>query len=178
MKRRGADVIVAVTLTALGILLLIDAREISFGVGYDRIGPRFFPYLVSAGLILLGVVLVGGRVRRGFTPRHHSTDSGSAELVEGQAGHKSQPYETPTPGSQPHNWRALLYIGGALVLFVILLDRAGFIVASCIQFWLVARALQSARPVRDLIVGFFLAIVVYVGFSRGLGLTLPAGVLF
>jgi putative tricarboxylic transport membrane protein len=152
VKRTGrSDFIVALILAALGILLLIDAREISLGVGYDRIGPRFFPYLVATGLILLGVVLVFARGRRGFTP---------------------------TGETQSLNWRALLYIGGALVLFVLLLDPAGFIVASCIQFWLVARALHSARPARDLTVGILLSIVVYVVFSRGLGLTLPAGALF
>src|SRR5919106_5412383 len=42
---------------ALGALLLVGARGISFAAGYDRIGPRFFPYSVGVGLIALGVAL-------------------------------------------------------------------------------------------------------------------------
>jgi len=62
-------------------------------------------------------------------------------------------------------------------LSVVLLERAGFILSSSLLFWLVARGFESAKPVRDAAVGLLLSIVVYLAFTRGLGLSLPPGIL-
>jgi len=44
-------------------------------------------------------------------------------------------------------------------------------------FWLVARAFGSRRPARDAVVAVLLSVLVYQAFTRGLGLTLPSGVI-
>jgi len=64
-----------------------------------------------------------------------------------------------------------------LLLNLALLERAGFVIASSVQFWLAARAFHSNRPARDAVVGVLLSAIVYFAFSRLLGLTLPAGIL-
>ena len=46
-----------------------------------------------------------------------------------------------------------------------------------LQFWLVARAFRSRRPGRDFLIAVALSLIVYLAFSRGLGLPLPAGIL-
>jgi putative tricarboxylic transport membrane protein len=57
------------------------------------------------------------------------------------------------------------------------MDPAGFVVASAALFFMVAYAFGSRRYLRDGISAVVLALVVYVGFTRGLGLTLPPGIL-
>jgi len=47
------ELVLALAIVALGVFLLIGVSKIRLGAGYDRIGPRFFPYAVAAGLLLL-----------------------------------------------------------------------------------------------------------------------------
>ncbi len=74
-------------------------------------------------------------------------------------------------------WQPLALLALACLLFLVLVGRIGFIVAASLQFWLVARAFRADRPLRDAIVAATLSLVVYVSFSRGLGLALPASLI-
>ncbi|HWP35832.1 MAG TPA: tripartite tricarboxylate transporter TctB family protein, partial [Thermodesulfobacteriota bacterium] len=71
--------------------------------------------------------------------------------------------------------RALGLLGLALVLDVLLVERAGFVPASSLLFWLTARGFGSRRPFRDAAVALLLSLAVYLGVTRGLTLPLPAG---
>jgi putative tricarboxylic transport membrane protein len=136
----------------LGLVLLSGIRGITAGIGYDRVGPRFFPYVVAAGFIVLGSMLVISAIAR---PR---IDDGAAT--------------SPIAGA-PASWAPAAWLSVAFVVFLVLIERAGFVVASGLQFWLVARGFGSRRPVRDAIVAAGVSAGVYVGFSNMLGLTLP-----
>jgi putative tricarboxylic transport membrane protein len=74
-------------------------------------------------------------------------------------------------------WRALLLIGIGIVLDLVLLERAGFVVASTVLFWLTARAFDATHPLRDGLFAVVLSVAVYVLFVRVLQLPLPAGVI-
>ena len=74
-------------------------------------------------------------------------------------------------------WKALLIIGAGIGLDLLLLERAGFIVASSVLFWLTARAFDRTHPARDGLFAVVLSIAVYVLFVRVLQVPLPAGVL-
>jgi len=53
-----------------GLLVLAGSFAIDFGAGYDRIGPRFFPWVVAAGLLVSGGTLAWGVAKgRGAGPR-------------------------------------------------------------------------------------------------------------
>jgi putative tricarboxylic transport membrane protein len=149
--RDRVAVAVAFAAIALGGLVLVGSLSIESGAGYDRIGPRFFPYLVAAGLLLSGGVLAARALRRESSLARELRDASSAS--------------------------ALGILGVALVTSVLLLERAGFILTSTLLFWLVARAFESQRRVRDAVVGFVLSVFVYLAFTRGLGLDLPRGLL-
>ena len=151
------DVCIGLAIIGLGGLLAFGLGGISFGAGYDRIGPRFFPYVVAFGLLVLGGwFLLAGLLRvetlRAESPRH----AGSAPIAD---------------------WAPIGYLSAALIMTLLLMERAGFVVACAIQFWLVARAFGSRRSVRDAIVAGGLSLVCFVAFSSGLGLTLPSGIL-
>ena len=151
----SADLVLALGVAALGVCLAVGGSGFSLGAGYDRIGPRFFPYLVALGLVLLGGWLALAALR----------------------GSRTKPTDGVNSGPRPQiNWPALGYLGLALLLNLVLLERAGFVISASLLFWLVARAFHSRRPARDAATAVLLSVLVYFAFTRGLGLILPLGI--
>jgi putative tricarboxylic transport membrane protein len=81
------------------------------------------------------------------------------------------------PASGGGNWRPLVLIGAGVLLNLALAASAGFIVASAVLFWLVARAFDPRRPWRDACFAVGVAAAAYVLFARVLQVSLPTGVL-
>jgi putative tricarboxylic transport membrane protein len=132
----------------IGLFIFIGSFDIRLGSGYDRIGPRFFPFVVATGLLI------------------------SAVLVLAQGLFKGQVHYQQRTG-----WSAFVVLLLGLVLTVLLLMPAGFIIAATVLFVLVARAFSSRRMLRDAVAGLLLALIVYFSFTAGLGLALPKGIL-
>ena len=110
-------------------------------------GP--YPLLVLAGLAITALV-AGAAALRARKPATESFRAGS---------------------------RAIALIAAGILLDVVLLERAGFVIASTALFWLTARAFGSSRPARDALFAVGVSICAYLLFARALQLTLPAGVL-
>ena len=162
-----ADLALALSVTALGACLAVGSTGISLGTGYDRIGPRFFPYLVAMGLMLLGSWLAVAAIRGNrATPVAGENDEPDLQMNGQMNGQMNWPI----------NWSALGYLALALLLNLALMERAGFVISSSVLFWLAARAFHSRRPARDAAVAVLLSILVYFAFTRGLGLILPLGI--
>ncbi|MBV6521776.1 MAG: hypothetical protein MNPFHGCM_01920 [Gemmatimonadaceae bacterium] len=81
----------------------------------------------------------------------------------------------PRPVTPPMNVVALLLTGAGMTVEAVLLRPAGFVLASAAMFTVTARAFGSRTLLRDAVVGILLAAAVVVAFTRGLGLSLPAG---
>jgi putative tricarboxylic transport membrane protein len=75
----------------------------------------------------------------------------------------------------PGNRRALGFLGMGALADVILLEPAGFVIASTVLFWCAARGFGSRRWARDAILGLAFSASAYVLFTRALSLSLPAG---
>lgn len=112
------------------------------------VGP--YPLLVLAGLALSALAALLGAVRS------HGTPVGVSRWLQ---------------------WRTVAVVGTGLVLDLVLLESAGFIVASTVLFWLTARAFDRRHPARDVAFALGISIATYVLFARLLDLPLPAGVL-
>lgn len=132
----------------IGLFILFDSLGIRLGSGYDRIGPRFFPWIVAAGLLVTGGLML-------------------FELLR-----KAEP-----TAREPLVRSSLITLLMALFVCILLLETAGFIIAASVQFWLIARAFHSDRPRRDAVVAVLLSTGVYFVFTQGLGLVLPRGLL-
>ena len=145
------EALVSFSVVVIGLFIFIGSFSIDLGAGYDRIGPRFFPYLVATGLLISGILLAKGVFKH------------KGALVE--------------PLSFQTKWSGLGTLSVSLVLSVLLFNRAGFILTATLLFWLVARAFESRRYWRDAVVGLLLSISIYLSFTGGLGLVLPGGFL-
>jgi putative tricarboxylic transport membrane protein len=73
------------------------------------------------------------------------------------------------------DWRTLVLMGAALAAYLTLYIPLGFPLASAAFFIAGAWILGSRRPGRDVLSAVVLVVVVYVVFTRLLGLSLPAG---
>jgi putative tricarboxylic transport membrane protein len=146
---RLGDAVLAVFVLGLGLFVAVETALLRTGPGYAAIGPKLFPWLVAAGLLVVGAGL----------------------LYEARAGAVAHPagfdLDLPPP----------LMVSAGLVLQMLLMRPAGFVIASTVLFVAVARALGSRRLALDLAVGLALCLAAYVAFTWGLGLILPAGAL-
>ncbi len=109
-----------------------------------------YPWLVLAGLAIAAVAAV-------------------REVVAGTRAEAS-------PASRQNTAPLLLLASGA-VLNVLLLERAGFVIAAALLFWLSARAFDPRHPLRDGLFAVGLSVAAHLVFARMLQLPLPAGVL-
>lgn len=83
----------------------------------------------------------------------------------------------PQPARPPADWPPVLIIVGTLAVHVALLETLGWLLAGALLFWGVAYAFGARAHLRDAVVSLSMSAAVQVGFSFGLGLNLPGGVL-
>jgi putative tricarboxylic transport membrane protein len=156
---------VAAVLIGLGITLVVQALGIAQSGGYRVIGPETFALVVAAAIVALGVV---------FALR-------TTILPDGDLGRRAAEEDTAT------HWPTIGLLAGLLVLYAVALDGTqlgpielpglGYIVATGLFLPAAARVLGSRHPVRDLVIGICVAVVVFFGFTEFLGVRLPSGIL-
>jgi len=134
-------------------------------------GVDWFEWFVLAGFAL---ALVAAIVERAKANRRSAASS--ANPVPPAHGAADDPMTASA--KKAANVLAVATLALALVLDAALINWTGFIIASAGMFILTARAFGSRRVVRDVLIAFALAAVVQIAFTRGLGVSLPAGALF
>jgi hypothetical protein len=129
-----------VMLIVVGGGALFIARNYQFGSSL-RMGPGYFPVILSAALVIFGVYFVLQGLRAG------------AEKLEG-------------------SWslRALVIVPLSLVVFGLLIDRAGFIPAMLALIIISAAASKEFRLVEVLLFSVFLTAMCVIVFIWALGL--------
>lgn len=150
------ELVFGVLLLGLGVVVLLDARTLPPSTSASGIGAAFFPTIVSivtmaVALALLVQVLRGSR--------------GEADEGEGDVD------------VSVFHVRAMLVVLGAFIWYALALERVGYVLTAFVTFWAIAYAVGARRYVRDGIISLAIAVVVYVGFTRGLSISLPAGLL-
>ncbi|MGX1786795.1 tripartite tricarboxylate transporter TctB family protein [Bosea sp. NPDC055332] len=136
----------------VGLLLLAAAAIVAFDASRQTItsnygvGPTAMPYVVCAGLAVLGLAHFIVALKDGL-PKPEEADS-----------------------------KALLWIIGGLVgLVACIALGGGFIIATAIIFACTARGFGRDALIIDLIIGAVLGTVIYIVFLKLLTLSLPTG---
>ena len=154
MKAPAGQAAVAAGVIAIGGLILWGSFHLPTGGGYAQVGPGVVPRIVGSVTLVLGAWLMREALTGGFR--------GVDEAAE---------------ASQPMAWPAFAWVTAGLIGYGLLVERAGFILASTLLFMLVARGFGSRRWPLNAFTGAVLAVLIFAIFNYGLGLTLPAGVL-
>ena len=123
--------------------------------GGSIISPQTFPYLVAGFLTLVGFVLV-------------------TQVLRGKYGTP----EGTEPGEefQSADFKTMIMFAAAIAIHVVLLELVGYVIAATVSFWGVSFAFGSRKYLKDLMLSIIFATLVYLIFSIGLNINLPAGI--
>lgn len=154
---RYLELPVALGVLILGVVILLETRDIRVPRAFTVVGPRDFPRVIGAALVLLGIWYAIDVIRN--SPAAPSADSEDADA------------------SLPADWRVLGMLAAVLSIYALLMKPAGFVLASSWLFLGTAFALGSRQFLRDAALGIILSTLAYLLFSEYLGIRLPAGVL-
>lgn len=146
----GAGLAIGLGLIAIASVIGFDTMQMQVPPSYARVGPQIFPYIIAIGLAITGVHIAWKSYR------------GGDEVID---------------EVEPTDWKSVGIIVAGLIAHMNLLKPLGFVPAGLILFMSVAFAFGSRHYGRDAIVGFLLVLFAYLGFTYGLGLQLPPGIL-
>ena len=146
----GAGLAIGLGLIAIASVIGFDTMQMQVPPSYARVGPQIFPYIIAIGLAITGAHIAWKSYR------------GGDEVID---------------EVEPTDWKSVGIIVAGLIAHMNLLKPLGFVPAGLILYMSVAFAFGSRRYGRDTIVGFLLVLFAYLGFTYGLGLQLPPGIL-
>jgi len=147
---RLGEAVLGGAVLALGLFIGFETLQMDIAATHATVGPRMFPFLVAAGLLIVGASLL----REAFFG--HIAHEGGFEL----------------------DWMAVLLISVGLVAEFLLMERVGWVLAAIVLYFLGALAFGDRRYVVTAIIGLVLACVTYGVFNYGLDLSLPSGELW
>jgi putative tricarboxylic transport membrane protein len=156
-QRRGLReaLIFSLALLAFALYLVYDATQIRQGGGFTIVGPSVFPLFAAGTLVLLAVLFL---LRATVWP--------DAELAA-HGRNEAAATHWPTVGA----------VVGLLVAYPFAMSTLGYLLATTLFVPAGSAILGSKRLGRDLAVGLALALLIYFGFTRLLGVRLPSGIL-
>jgi len=144
---KKGDVLAGIFFLIVGIGDIIGALGLPLGTPLDP-KPGFFPLLAGVFLLCLSIIFLV----RAFLKRNTERQAFGAV------------------------WRPGLMIGG-LVIYTLILDLAGYVIATLILSLTILRILETKRWWRLVTISLAASIGSYILFDRVLGVTLPLGIL-
>jgi putative tricarboxylic transport membrane protein len=149
-----SDLAVGLAVTGLGVLAAWLTWVIPTTPVYAVVGPKLVPALIAGALVVLGLMLTAVALRGGW----------SADIPEvAEAG--------------PPNLVSLAWLGGGMLLNLVLIVPLGFAIGAAVQFVCTARAFGSRSPVRDAGIALLVSLGAFFLFVEALGVNIGAGVL-
>ena len=116
---RLGEVLLGLVVLALGLFITVETFSLPASSAQVVVGPKLFPFIVGAGLIVVGGLL-------GY------------EAFAGHIAHEGGGFEL--------DWKATGIVLAALIVQMLLLERLGWIIATTILFVAVAHAFGRGRP--------------------------------
>ena len=150
----GPDLAMGVAVTALGLMTVWLTWVIPVTPVYAVVGPKLVPAVVAAALVVLGVLLCVAALRGGWS---------AALPDQAEAG--------------PPNAGALAWLGGGMLLNLVLIVPLGIAIGAAVQFVCTARAFGSRAPLRDAVIALAVSLSAFFLFVEALGVNIGAGLL-
>jgi putative tricarboxylic transport membrane protein len=155
MKAKSTEMVLSVAILILGIGVAVGASQLSSAGGYARIGPNAAPAVIAGGLILLGIWLTYEAVTGGWR--------------------NAVPDDPAERGEHGFHIGGFVWVSIGLIAQILLIHRAGFVLAQAALLTCVARGFGSTRVLRDFGIGLLLGLGVFLFFVKFLNVNLPAG---
>jgi putative tricarboxylic transport membrane protein len=146
--RRGADraaMVIAALLALAAVAIAVSTFRASGTAGYSPVGPKTFPYSVSAGLFILAALTAIEALRGDF------------------------------PDREPQAFGPMAWVIGGLAVQMLTMKTVGFSIATGLLFAATARGFGRGPLWMTIPAGIVFSFVVWFIFAKGLQLSLPAG---
>jgi putative tricarboxylic transport membrane protein len=143
------------SLFLLGAIVFWDTYTVELPAFNLTISPKVFPYAIATLLMVLSTILFINVLR------------GDTAVPEGH---------NPNEPIEKSDYKAFGLVLSSLFAFLLLIERAGFIIAASITFFGITVAFGNKRHGRSAIFGTLFITVVYLAFTRFLNVQLPAGI--
>ncbi|WP_104133998.1 tripartite tricarboxylate transporter TctB family protein [Cryobacterium sp. Y62] len=184
-----SELVVAAMTLGIAVFLTVGIVTMDVPEGAGSPGPTFFPIIVTGLLYVLAVLLAVQVVR---APRPVDGDSNASRVgvssdLLNDVGDIDTTSEIRVIRSTVHpktaakigltDWKTTSIVLASVIVFVLVLQPVGWLLAAAALFWALAWALGSKRPVFDIGVSLIFSSCMQLAFSAGLGLTLPSGIL-
>ena len=143
-----ATMLLGALMLVIAIIVLVQAAQLDNRGA--TVGPATGPWVIG-GLLFLTAVLMIIRGRR---------DMGVWEVSE----HTTK-----------QDWIRMLALLGVLIGYAIVMPFLGYVVASTLLFGATAIVLGAPNRARSFAYGWIVAVLVYLAFDVGIGISLPAG---
>ncbi|MFI6323957.1 tripartite tricarboxylate transporter TctB family protein [Nonomuraea sp. NPDC050556] len=146
----------ALVVLAVGVFVIVGTLGVTAATSALGVGPRFFPMLVGGAAVVVGALYVVDVLRGGHGDPEESEDIDVAAATD---------------------WRSVLKVAGIFLAFVGVVDFLGWIIASSLLFFGIAWAFGASSTIRAAVIGIVVGVGTYLAFVKGLGVTLPGGLL-
>ncbi|MDP9865479.1 MULTISPECIES: tripartite tricarboxylate transporter TctB family protein [Streptosporangium] len=153
---RRPELVLALVVLGLGAFVILGTADVSAAGSSLGLGPRFFPVLVGSALLLIGLCYVIDVIRGGHGDPEESEDVDAGARAD---------------------WRTVALVSVIFLAFAGLLDLLGWIIAGALLFFGLSVVLGATRRLHAGVIAIVLSTVTYLAFVKGLGVTLPAGLL-
>jgi putative tricarboxylic transport membrane protein len=155
-KEAVGELAFAGSLLLLGVIVLIDTKNMVVPPGSGSVGPQVFPTII--GIFIIAVALfLSIEILRGNYGQPEGTEFGEIEAKT--------------------DFKTLGTVGASILTYPFLIERAGFVIASTVVFFGVGFAYGARKPIKNLVIALSFALIVYLTFSKALSVELPAGIL-
>jgi putative tricarboxylic transport membrane protein len=119
------------------------------------ISPKVFPYGIASLLMFLSAALAI-QVLRGDVATPEGEEQGAV--------------------IQKSDYKTFGLVLGSILAFLLLIERAGFVIAASVTFFGITVAFDNKRHLRSAIGGTIFITIVYFAFTQFLNVQLPAGI--
>ncbi|WP_068279891.1 tripartite tricarboxylate transporter TctB family protein [Aldersonia kunmingensis] len=152
-----AQFVVCAVLAIVGTFLIVDAAQLTNSFAkVDPVGPRFFPFVIGAGLLICAIVF-------------------AIAIMRGSVGAAEEGEDIDL--SEPSDWRTVGLLVAIFVATILLINPLGWAITGTFLFAAAATVLGNKHWVRNIAIGAVMAFGSFYIFYVGLGIPLPAGIL-
>ncbi|MFF5208829.1 tripartite tricarboxylate transporter TctB family protein [Streptosporangium sp. NPDC000396] len=153
---RRPELVLALVVLGLGVFVIVGTADVTAAGSSLGLGPRFFPMIVGSALLLIGLFYAIDVVRGGHGDPEESEDVDTGARAD---------------------WRTVALVSAIFLAFAALLDLLGWIIAGALLFFGLSVVLGATRRLQAGVIAILLSTGSYLAFVKGLGVTLPAGLL-
>lgn len=163
MTKAKKDLFSGIFLVLFAAALLIGSFTIKSKVEM-AVGPDFIPKIVSTLLLVLGAVITFQGYIAVRANKNTKQDEQSDENEKGKS----------------EKWKSAIATMVLMVVYAAVISSVGFLISTTIYAFLQMLLLapkEKRNPVKFLIISVISTVVIYLAFTKGFKLMLPAGIL-